>query len=361
MLNTANEVLKMIINHGYKAYIVGGYPRDMYLNKESVDIDICTNATPKDLKEIFKSSILPKQEYGGVTVVLNNIRFEITTFRKEIKYENNRFPVKIKYIDYLIDDLKRRDFTINTLCLDINGEYIDLLNARTDIDNKIIKTVGNSDKKIEDDILRSLRAIRFATILNFKLDEELKKSIMKYGYLLKNLSYYRKKDELDKIFSSPNAKYGIDLIKELKLQEYLELNNFDKLVITSPIAIWAQLDVLDKYNFSSSEKEIIENVNKVMKLDLFDNHTLYKYGLYVCTLVAEIKKIDRKIIISNYNNLQIKAPNEIVLKGLDICSILNKKPGAYLKTIINDIEEKIITNNLLNTKEDLSKYILDNY
>ena len=361
MLDTANEVLKTIINNGYKAYIVGGYPRDLYLNKDSVDIDMCTNATPKQLKEIFKSSILPKQEYGGVTVVFNNIRFEITTFRKEIKYENNCFPVKIKYIDYLIDDLKRRDFTINTLCLDENGEYIDLLNARKDIDCKIIKTVGNSDKKIEDDILRSLRAIRFATILDFKLDDELKKSIMKYGYLLKNLSYYRKKDELDKIFSSPNAKYGIDLIKELKLQEYLELNNIDKLVITSPIAIWAQLDVLDKYNFSSSEREIIENVNEVMNLDLFDNNTLYKYGLYVCTLVAEIKGINRKEIILKYNNLQIKAPNEVTLKGMDICNLLNKKPGPYLKKIINTLEEKIVNNELLNNKEDLSKYVLENY
>lgn len=361
MYETANKVLKTIISNGYKAYIVGGYPRDLYLNKDSVDIDICTNATPKELKEIFKTSILPKQEYGGVTVVINNIRFEITTFRKEIKYENNRFPVKIKYIDYLIDDLERRDFTINTLCLDENGEYIDLLNARCDIDNKIIKTVGNSDKKIENDILRSLRAIRFATILNFRLDDELKKSIMKYGYLLKNLSYYRKKDELDKIFSSPNAKYGIDLIKELKLQDYLELKNIDKLVITSPIAIWSQLDVLDKYNFSSSEKEIIEKVNKVMNLDIFDNYTLYKYGLYVCTLVSEIKKINRKEIILKYNNLQIKAPNEIVLKGLDICNILNKKPGNYLKRIIEDIELQIVNNNLLNDKEVLSKYIKDKY
>ena len=278
-----------------------------------------------------------------------------------ISYDNINNSDVIKYIDYLIDDLKRRDFTINTLCLDENGEYIDLLNARKDIDCKIIKTVGNSDKKIEDDILRSLRAIRFATILDFKLDEELKKSIMKYGYLLKNLSYYRKKDELDKIFSSPNAKYGIDLIKELKLQEYLELNNIDKLVITSPIAIWAQLDVLDKYNFSSSEREIIENVNEVMNLDLFDNNTLYKYGLYVCTLVAEIKGINRKEIILKYNNLQIKAPNEVTLKGMDICNLLNKKPGPYLKKIINTLEEKIVNNELLNNREDLSKYVLENY
>ena len=102
MQKIIKEVLKTIIDNGFEAYIVGGYPRDLYLRRESIDIDICTDATPKELKEIFQESVLPKQEYGGITIISNNIRFEITTFRKEIKYENNRFPVKIKYIHVLL-------------------------------------------------------------------------------------------------------------------------------------------------------------------------------------------------------------------------------------------------------------------
>lgn len=166
---------KKINNQGYISYIVGGYPRDLCIHRESIDIDICTNATPKDLKEIFKDSILSQEQYGSVTLKYNNIHFEITTFRKEIKYKDNRFPIKIKYINDLLEDLKRRDFTINTLCIDENGKYVDLLNAKEDIDKQIIRTVGNSDLKIKTDIFRSLRAIRFATILNFKLEEKLKK------------------------------------------------------------------------------------------------------------------------------------------------------------------------------------------
>lgn len=164
MYETALNILKQINNKGYKAYIVGGYPRDLYLRRESIDIDICTDATPKELKEIFQESVLPKQEYGGITIISNNIRFEITTFRKEIKYENNRFPVKIKYIHVLLDDLKRRDFTINTLCIDEHGETLDLLNALPDLENRVIRSVGSADHKIKEDILRSLRAIRFATV-----------------------------------------------------------------------------------------------------------------------------------------------------------------------------------------------------
>ena len=242
MYNTALELLSKLNESNFKAYIVGGFPRDLYINKNSTDVDICTNATPKEIKEIFKDSKINSEQYGSVSLIYNNVRFEITTFRKEKKYENNRYPVKIKYIDNLIDDLLRRDFTINTLCIDNNGEYIDLLNAKYDIDNKIIKCVGDANKKIKEDILRSLRAIRFATILDFKLDDKLKKAIKKNKNLLKKLSYYRKKEELEKIFSSSNCKYGLDLIKELELDKVLNINN-NIVVTTSSLGIWSQLDV----------------------------------------------------------------------------------------------------------------------
>ncbi|HHW69254.1 MAG TPA: hypothetical protein GX747_02825, partial [Tenericutes bacterium] len=184
MYNAAIKLIKIIEDHGFKAYIVGGYPRDLYLNRKSTDIDICTSATPMEVKDIFGDAVLPNVSYGSVTVIYKKIRFEITTFRKDIKYENNRQPIKIKYINNLIDDLKRRDFTINTLCIDINGNTIDLLDGKRDIDNKLIRVVGNTKQKITEDALRILRAIRFATILNFELDKDLKKYIKKYGYLL---------------------------------------------------------------------------------------------------------------------------------------------------------------------------------
>ena len=358
MYETALRLIRKIEEYGFKAYIVGGYPRDLYLNRESVDIDICTSATPKDVKEIFSGSILPRQEYGGVTVISNNIRFEITTFRKEIKYENNRFPVKIKYIDTLIDDLERRDFTINTLCIDCDGNTIDLLNAKKDLDEKVIRCVGNTDKKIKEDILRSLRAIRFATILDFKLDKNLKKTIRKYGHLLKRLSYYRKKEELEKIFASSNCQYGLQLIKELKLVKFLELSNFDNLVVTtSSLAMWAQLDVLDIYSFTSNEKKTIIDIQEVLKKEAIDNYTLYKYDLYVCTLAGEIKGLDRANLVKQYTNLPISNKKDIAIKSDEICKILNKSPGLFLKDIYKDLEYKVLNNELMNEKDSLKKYI----
>ena len=356
MYNTALELLSKLNESNFKAYIVGGFSRDLYINKNSTDVDICTNATPKEIKEIFKDSKINSEQYGSVSLIYNNVRFEITTFRKEKKYENNRYPVKIKYIDNLIDDLLRRDFTINTLCIDNNGEYIDLLNAKYDIDNKIIKCVGDANKKIKEDILRSLRAIRFATILDFKLDDKLKKAIKKNKNLLKKLSYYRKKEELEKIFSSSNCKYGLDLIKELELDKVLNINN-NIIITTSSLGIWAQLDVLDIYPFTKNEKETINNIKLALKEDILNNNVLYKYGLYICTLVGEIKSIDRVEIVKKYNALPIFSIKDIDVKADQICEILNKEKGPFIKEVYKDLEDKILNNKLNNNYNEIKKYL----
>lgn len=358
MYDTALSILKKINENGYKAYIVGGYPRDLYLKRNSIDIDICTDATPKELKTLFPDSVLPNKEYGGITLIYKQIRFEITTFRKEIKYDNNRFPVKIKYIHTLVDDLRRRDFTMNTLCIDENGEMLDLLNAMPDLEAKIIRTVGKADHKIKEDILRSLRAIRFATVLNFELDPKLKQAIMHYATLLKKLSFDRKKEELNKIFASQNAKYGLELLQELKLTKYLNLSNVDSVIVTtSPLGIWAQLDVLNIYPFTNSEKQMIKAIQKVRTLDVLDSYTLYTNDLYVCTIVGEIQHIDRALIVAKYNELPIKSSKEIALQPLEICQILNIEPGPILKDIIKELEYAIIKGSLINSKDTIIAYL----
>ena len=362
MNEVALKVIKKINTYGYLAYLVGGYPRDLYIGKESLDYDICTNATPKELKNIFGDSILPTEQYGSVTLITQNIRFEITTFRKDIKYLNNRKPIEIEYVDNLLDDLKRRDFTMNTMCIDSNGLIIDLLNGKEDIDKKLIRTVGIADLKIYEDSLRILRAIRFATVLDFDLDYDLKEAIKNHKILLKSLSYYRKKEELDKIFSSPNRMKGINLIKELELEKELELSNLDNLIPTTYlIGIWAQLDVLDKYSFNNSEKEAILKINELLNKDVLNYNNLYNYGLYISTIVSEIKGIDKKLVNERYNSLYIHNKTDIKIEAKEICELLNRKPGKYLKEIFNDIEYKLVNKLLENDKEILGKYIIENY
>jgi len=317
MREKAIELLKKINEAGYNAYIVGGYPRDLYLKRKTNDIDICTNATPKDLKLIFGNAMLPKVNYGSVTVIYKKVRFEITTFRKEYKYVQNRVPSKVKYIDNLLDDLKRRDFTINTICIDQDGNVIDLLDGIKDISAKKIKMVGNPKDKLKEDAFRILRAIRFATQLNFEIDDNLAKAIKKYGYLVKKLSYYRKKEELDKIFLSNNRSYGIELIKKFGLDKYLDLDMSNLVVTEYPIGIWAQMNALDKYEFNNNDYDTIVKINEIGNLPI-DNRLLYRYGLYIVSIVANIRGISKRSITMQYNKLPIKSRYDIAISGDEI-------------------------------------------
>ncbi|MBR2998113.1 MAG: CCA tRNA nucleotidyltransferase [Bacilli bacterium] len=364
MLEVALKLLKELTSHSYQAYIVGGFVRDYLLGRESTDIDITTNATPKEVLEIFNDSCLPNDDYGSVVVNMRGIRFDITTFRKEIDYIDNRRPGEIKYIDDLYQDLLRRDFTINALCMNESGEVLDFIGSREDLNNHIIKTIGDSNIKLHEDVLRILRAVRFATILDFKLDDSIVEAIKNNRQYLKKLSYQRKREELDKIFLSPNYRKGIKMLIDLGLDNYLELPNLSKVLetdVVSLIGIWSVLDVTDKYPFSKNECELINNIKEICNYDLLDPFTLYRFGLYVATVAGEIKGVDNKVITEAYNKLPIKSRKDINISADTIMKELNKEPGEFLKTIFDMIESEILYNRLENDEEKIITFIKDNY
>lgn len=361
MYNRALEVLNILFDKGYLAYIVGGYPRDMVLGIKSNDIDICTNATPKEIIDIFDTENISDTNYGSVRVIYKNYHFDVTTFRKEIKYENNRKPVKVKYINDLKKDLLRRDFTINTMCIDKDGNLIDMLGAREDIDKRIIKTVGNPRYRIKEDSLRILRAIRFASVLDFEIDSKTFNYIKKYGYLLKGLSYSRKKEELNKIFASVNKEKARWMIIDSGIDRYLGISNLSEIVLCDDIiGIWSQLEVDEEYPFSKVEKEMIKNIRR-MNMEEFNEYTVYKYGLYVSSVVGSIKGISYKDINDIYHDLVITSRRDIDIKAMDIANALNSKPGKYISDIFNEIEYLIVMKKIRNNKEDIIKYIKKHY
>ncbi|MGM9882482.1 MAG: hypothetical protein ACI31S_06570 [Bacilli bacterium] len=362
MEDKALEILKKLNTSGYEAYIVGGYTRDYLLNRKTNDIDICTSATPKEILQLFDNVIVSDMQYGSVVIAYKGCNFDVTTFRKEIKYENNRKPIKIKYIKDLKRDLLRRDFTINTLCINSKREIVDLLNVREDLDNKILKTVGNPRYRIKEDSLRILRCIRFATILDFEIEPKTKHFLSKYGYLLKDLSMNRKKEELDKIFSSKNKEKGRKLLIELNLVNHLNITKLNNIVMcTDLIGIWCQLEVDDIYPFTKAQKEQILLLRELLKYEELDNYLLYKYGLYLCTVYADIKGLSKRKLNTKYQSMPIQSKKDIAISSGDIPKILSKKPGKYIKEIMHDIELKILDNKLNNNYNEIKEYILDNY
>lgn len=361
MYNKAIEILNIFYEHGYDAYIVGGYPRDNLLGIDTNDIDICTNAKPIDIINIFNMDSVNDVRYGAIKVIYKNSLFDIATFRKDIKYENNRKPIKIKYISYLKNDLIRRDFTINTMCIDRNGNLIDYLNGKKDLEDKIIKTVGNPKYKIKEDSLRILRAIRFATILNFDIDKVTLDYIKKYAYLVENLSSMRKKEELNKIFLSKNKERGRKLLINYGIDKYLGINNLGSIILCDDIiGVWSQIDFSIEYPFTKLEKDMIKKIREALVLD-FDKYLVYKYGLYISTVVGSIKNINLKVINDIYNSLKIYSRKDICVDGMTIANSINLKPGNYLKDIFDDIEKQILGDKLDNDREKIIEYVNKNY
>ncbi len=250
------EVLEKIENAGFKAYIVGGFVRDYLLGIESSDIDITTNALPEDLKKIFGCELTIYENYGACHLNNNNYIVDFNTFRKEIKYYNNK-PIEIEYINDLYTDLLRRDFTINSLCFDKNLNLIDLLNAKRDLDNKIIKVIGDTNKKFDEDATRIIKSIRFMCTLNFSLDNEIIKYIINNKDFINRINFNKQKEELDKILLS-NPKLFIDFLKKYNIGSIFGINANSFIVSNTLEEMYAQMDLNDKFPFTKEEKNKIK-------------------------------------------------------------------------------------------------------
>ena len=360
-MDIALKVLDEITKSGFKAYIVGGFVRDYLLGLDTNDVDICTDATPKDIKDIFVNVNLPVDGYSAVRLYIKKYTFDIMTFRKEISYYNNRKPAEIEYITDLKQDLLRRDFTINSLCMDVNGNIVDLLEVKDDIDKKIVRSIGDPITKFMEDPLRILRAIRFYTVLDFDMDPAVIDAIKRTKGEIKRLSYSRKKDELDKIFSSPNASKGVKLILELELDKELELD-FSKCILNSDlIGIWSTIGINGNYPFTKNEKELINDIQAAMKEDLTSKLVLYKYGPYVSSIAGSLKNMDRGVITNTYENLPIHTRKDVNITANQIIGLLNVGPSHLITDIYDDLINKILCDKLDNNYQAISNYIIDNY
>ena len=204
------NILNLLEENNYECYIVGGYVRDAIMNKKSYDIDICTTASVKELSGLLKGSI-NNAMYGAFKMNIPPYNIDITTYRVEFSY-NKRHPT-ITYTDDINCDIKRRDFTINAILMDKNGNIKDLLGGLEDIRNKKIRAIGNPNEKFIEDPLRMLRALRFYATLNFSIEKETLNALKKNKELLSTLSKTRIKSELDKILLSPNVVKSLDYLK----------------------------------------------------------------------------------------------------------------------------------------------------
>lgn len=233
MPEDVKELITSLQDNGYTAYVVGGCVRDSLLGKEPHDWDICTSATPDKILDVFKTEKVIKTglQHGTVTVVKNGIPYEITTYRIDGVYSDNRRPDNVLFTDHLLDDLNRRDFTINAMAYNDNSKIVDAFSGIKDMHKHIIRAVGSPECRFKEDALRILRAIRFSSILGFTIELNTKRAMENHSISknLKNISAERVSDELVKMihgaYFSKNLIEYIDIIS-IVIPELYELNNF---------------------------------------------------------------------------------------------------------------------------------------
>ena len=192
--------MKLLEESGFEAYAVGGCVRDSLLGRKPYDWDVCTSALPEETLGVFKDfrTIPTGIKHGTVTVIADS-PVEITTFRIDGEYLDNRRPSEVSFTRTLADDLCRRDFTVNAMAADKNGSVTDLYGGKEDLQKKIIRCVGCAQKRFDEDALRIMRALRFAATLGFELEESTAKAVLEQKKLLENIAVERIRVETDKL------------------------------------------------------------------------------------------------------------------------------------------------------------------
>lgn len=384
----AMPVLQTLEDAGFEAYFVGGSVRDVLLHRHVHDVDITTSAYPEEVKELFDKSIDTGIKHGTVTVLYGGESYEITTFRTESGYQDFRRPDHVTFVQNLDEDLKRRDFTINALAMDMHGNIVDLFNGIEDLKNHIIRAVGNPEKRFHEDALRMMRAVRFMSQLEFKLEEKTEQAIKDNHELLKKISVERIREEFVKMGLGSFSREAFQIFLDTQLSEdvpdfagkkdLLQVYPQLKFSPTMETSLWAVIIILLKVpnekigKFMRDWKNsnaMTEKVEQVIKMfDLIADHVPTDYDLFeagediiINTIdVAHIwgQPISSEALVDRYLALPIKKPSELAVDGRFLIK-RGMRPGAQLGHTLNKIRELVVASEIENSEEAIEQY-LDN-
>ncbi len=342
-------ILSFLEHMGVEAYIVGGYVRDFFLNHNSYDIDIAANASYERLLHIL-SPFSPRIEFESFTFVKNHYTFQITPFRKEMYDRIHRRSCKTIYTSKVSEDVLRRDFTINAIYMDKDGNCIDLVNGIEDIKRKSICCIGDAYIRMKEDPLRILRAIRFASMLQFNIEPTLSYAIKENICELKRLSFARIKMEIERFYPyhiHAFAKY----ICEYQLFSILHIVQLP--VYTPTIeGFWAHFDIKG-YPFSKRQRKKIE------KIQFYVGKRIEKEDLIDCSLkewktICILKGISYKKLVDVYTSLPIHSIREVKIP-------YHKLSFYPIGDIKKDILYQIINRKINNVPDEILQYVTTKY
>jgi len=382
-------VIEKLHQHGFEAYFVGGSVRDYLLNRSISDVDIATSALPTDVMKLFDKTVDVGAQHGTVIVIIDKIQYEVTTFRTEEGYLDYRRPESVSFVTSLYEDLRRRDFTMNAIAMTASGDLIDPFDGKAALEKKVIQTVGSPDERFNEDALRMMRALRFASQLGFALEAKTLKAIEKYGYLLANISVERMTIEFEKLLKGAYCNDAVSLLVQTRIYSYLpgldlyeedlkELGRYDWSSIRNQNERWTLLVSLLK--LSSIEtflrrwklpKKVIKSVKRNIKiLDIVMKSGWTRELLYTTDYSAtfEIETVRSILTFENVSKnlsyiedeldlLPIKDRSELAISGEDLLSWYGKGPGEWVAELISIVEHGVIHKQVENDKLKIREWL----
>lgn len=393
LFEKAQPILETIENNEFEAYFVGGSVRDYLMNRAIHDIDITTSATPDEVEEMFDKTIPIGKEHGTVNVVYNKENYEVTTFRAEAEYLDHRRPSEVYFVRDLKEDLQRRDFTINAIAMDKNYNVYDYFDGQRDINQQVIRTVGNAQERFSEDALRIVRGLRFQAQLGFSLDEATYSAMQGQIADIEHLSIERIIVEFKKLIKGKNVSQSYHNSLNLGLFNYVpffkELD-MSETTITVPVSfeIWLAILMAKSQSerslailkLSNKEKSMIQLYKKII-LELPNVNSKDAFRIFVYDYgeqnILEIFSIQSLLTLNNLaissplivnaqsinevaQQLPIQERKEMNINGGDLLNYFHKKSGPWIKEVLREIECAIITNKIQNVKKEILEWVKDN-
>ncbi len=366
--NKPKLIINLLLEQGYEAGLVGGCLRNLILGIDVKDYDIATSATTSQMKKIFNQFIIITigEKFGTLIIIVDGESIEVTTFRKESNYSDNRRPDNVEFINNLEKDLKRRDFTINALYYNNKVGLIDLFNSVSDLDRKIIRAVGEPLKRFEEDSLRILRGIRFAAKLKFTIESQTKLAIKKSYKLLSNIKTERIAIELIEILNCSNIKNIIEeylpifqhIISGLGKVDSIKFDSMPTLKLKLAVFFSALNNPSLAYDKMMELKLTVSS--KIRKNDLRDIALIIKYSLKdtsnIILLYKELKW-NKKLLEEIYiftgqvellKDIPSTSIKEMDIKGTDILKLGFK--DEIIQQILDDCFYNLLLGNVSNNK-----------
>lgn len=385
-LQAAVPVLERINQAGFEVYFVGGCVRDTLLRRPLHDVDLATSAYPQEIKQIFPQTIDTGIEHGTVTVIYQKKAYEITTFRTESGYQDYRRPDKVEFVRSLKEDLKRRDFTINALAMNAQGEIIDLFAGIADLQQRQIRAVGVAADRFHEDALRMLRAVRFQAQLNFTIEKQTLAGIKTNAALLSHIATERIREEFIKLMEGCNRQAGLISLYQTQLYRFcpgLATYDFPKILqfaagqITDEATVWSFLAYLGKLKraqvrpFLRQWKVANNNIKLAQAaIELLNNYQESNWQLYIAgqaatAIAAQVLRLTcqqelAEQLIEQYQDLPLKSPQQLAINGQQIMQVLNLSPGPQIGQYLKQIQQAIVAGQLVNDYPTIVNYLKNN-